>query len=46
MNGNFDASKATSFDKAFAAKVQAAMAEALRKHDPATPDRGVKNDDD
>ena len=39
-NVNFDA------DKAFATKVQNAMLGALRKHDPATPDRGVKNDDE
>jgi|GEM_PF-2616235 len=33
-------------DRAFAQKIQAAMVSAIRVHDAATPDRGVKSDDD
>jgi|GEM_PF-886346 len=41
-NGNVNVAE----DRGFAGKIQTAVLQALRRHDPATPDRGIKEDDE
>jgi N-acetylmuramoyl-L-alanine amidase len=41
-NGNVNLAE----DKEFAGKIQRRVLEAFRRHDPTTPDRGIKSDDD